>query len=314
MGKERRAKIPRPAPYQTGSSSSSNPIRSPQTRPELIISQKEKNEWDEARCPVCMDHPHNAVLLQCDSKHNGCKPFMCNTSYRHSNCLDQFNKSHNNNSNTNNNNSTKSCCPLCRGSVTGWIVEQPARNYMNSKSRSCSSESCEFNGTYEELRRHAREAHPDARPSEADPDRLRDWRRMENERDLGDLFSVLAEEDGGDLFGGERERYFAFPNIAIFLIVHVLGEGERNNSSSGNGNSNNMRGIRGISSSRGPRRRRRVLWGESVSEFNDEFGYGNGNDGENGEEGEEEGENERRESGERRSRRFTMNRDDESEL
>lgn len=50
-------------------------------------------EWEEARCPVCMEHPHNAVLLLCSSHEKGCRPFMCDTSYRHSNCLDQFRKS-----------------------------------------------------------------------------------------------------------------------------------------------------------------------------------------------------------------------------
>ncbi|KAI4295127.1 hypothetical protein MLD38_040618 [Melastoma candidum] len=50
-------------------------------------------EWDEARCPICMEHPHNAVLLICSSQEKGCRPYMCNTSHRHSNCLDQFCKS-----------------------------------------------------------------------------------------------------------------------------------------------------------------------------------------------------------------------------
>ncbi|KAI3924704.1 hypothetical protein MKX01_011414 [Papaver californicum] len=49
-------------------------------------------EWEEARCPVCMEHPHNAVLLLCSSHEKGCRPYMCDTSYRHSNCLDQFRK------------------------------------------------------------------------------------------------------------------------------------------------------------------------------------------------------------------------------
>eukprot|EP00252_Welwitschia_mirabilis_P001706 TRINITY_DN1162_c0_g1_i1.p1 TRINITY_DN1162_c0_g1~~TRINITY_DN1162_c0_g1_i1.p1 ORF type:complete len:421 (-),score=80.74 TRINITY_DN1162_c0_g1_i1:313-1575(-) len=47
-------------------------------------------EWDDARCAVCMDHPHNAVLLLCSSYEKGCRPYMCDTSYRHSNCLDQY--------------------------------------------------------------------------------------------------------------------------------------------------------------------------------------------------------------------------------
>ncbi|XP_010264060.1 PREDICTED: uncharacterized protein LOC104602164 [Nelumbo nucifera] len=49
-------------------------------------------EWDEASCPICMDHPHNAVLLLCSSHDKGCRCYICDTSYRHSNCLDRFKK------------------------------------------------------------------------------------------------------------------------------------------------------------------------------------------------------------------------------
>ncbi|PIN22755.1 hypothetical protein CDL12_04516 [Handroanthus impetiginosus] len=49
-------------------------------------------EWDEASCPICMDHPHNAVLLICSSHYKGCRSYICDTSYRHSNCLDRFKK------------------------------------------------------------------------------------------------------------------------------------------------------------------------------------------------------------------------------
>ncbi|CAN6242462.1 unnamed protein product [Urochloa humidicola] len=49
-------------------------------------------EWDDALCPICMDHPHNAVLLLCSSHDKGCRPYICDTSYRHSNCLDRFKK------------------------------------------------------------------------------------------------------------------------------------------------------------------------------------------------------------------------------
>lgn len=65
-------------------------------RPSLKIpSETEENvkEWEEARCPVSLEHPHNAVLLICSSFERGCRPYMCDTSYRHSNCLDQFCKS-----------------------------------------------------------------------------------------------------------------------------------------------------------------------------------------------------------------------------
>lgn len=49
-------------------------------------------EWDEASCAICMEHPHNAVLLLCSSHDKGCRSYICDTSYRHSNCLDRFRK------------------------------------------------------------------------------------------------------------------------------------------------------------------------------------------------------------------------------
>ncbi|CAN1170607.1 hypothetical protein LINPERHAP2_LOCUS29092 [Linum perenne] len=48
------------------------------------------NELEEIKCPICMEPPHNAILMHCSSAHLGCQPYMCNTSSRHSNCLDQF--------------------------------------------------------------------------------------------------------------------------------------------------------------------------------------------------------------------------------
>ncbi|KAJ0576341.1 hypothetical protein HanOQP8_Chr05g0180381 [Helianthus annuus] len=85
----------------------------------------------------------------------------------------------------------KLVCPLCRGEVNGWVVVESARLFMNSKTRSCASEACDFSGTYADLRKHARLVHPLVRPSEADPDRQRDWRRLERQRDIGDLLSSL---------------------------------------------------------------------------------------------------------------------------
>lgn len=54
------------------------------------VSALYHKEWDEASCPICMDHPHNAVLLICSSHDKGCRSYICDTSYRHSNCLDRF--------------------------------------------------------------------------------------------------------------------------------------------------------------------------------------------------------------------------------
>ncbi|GLJ44130.1 hypothetical protein SUGI_0920320 [Cryptomeria japonica] len=239
----------------------------------------QKKEWDDAVCPICMEHPHNAVLLVCSSYDNGCCPYMCDTSYRHSNCLDQYRKPRSNcrtleaimdnagtqasgvraltnfdeiagtggQGNTRVNPSdtwasssealedspTRSAlqsgrtssrlirqdangaallmntrhhrsgtdvflnddielkCPLCRGTVNGWKVVEAAREYLNMKTRNCSHESCAFNGTYEELRKHARTMHPTARPADVDPTRQRAWRHLEHQRDFGDVLSTI---------------------------------------------------------------------------------------------------------------------------
>lgn len=319
MPKERREKISRAAPYRASCSSSRSIRHSSSSTteigsvlvPEPVITPLEAKEYDEARCPVCMDHPHNAVLLQCTSSQNGCRAFMCDTSYRHSNCLDQFRRLNNaNNTNTSSEESTKLSCPLCRGSVTGTTVVESARNYMNLKTRNCSSDSCEFTGTYGELRKHAREVHPNTRPSEADPERMRDWRRMERERDIGDLFSVLGEEE--DEFGSGR--YLSFPPFAIFLIVHVLSEdGLRTVTRSINGTDNSSRSSR--SSSRGQRTRRRVLWGDGVDNFGDEFADAN-REREGDDSYDEAGSDPQRDLGRRRPRRrlrMTQS-DDDSEV
>lgn len=243
----------RASPYPCSSS------RARQLSPKSI-SESEDNvkEWEEARCPVCMEHPHNAVLLLCASHEKGCRPYMCDTSYRHSNCLDQFRKSISEPTLTISqpeerpdptltplseaivtdlqeerseedtftmNTTTESCedpvkpkllCPLCRGEITGWTVVEPARHFMNAKSRSCSCETCDFTGMYTDLRKHARLAHPLVRPSEADPERQRNWRRLERQRDFEDLLSTLRSS-----FGEERGDNSLIP-IAEGGLLTVL--------------------------------------------------------------------------------------------
>ncbi|KAL3620533.1 hypothetical protein CASFOL_035445 [Castilleja foliolosa] len=182
-------------------------------------------EWDEISCPICMEHPHNAVLLICSSHEKGCRSYICDTSYRHSNCLDRFKKlkeenpdttssppnlnpggprvpidspSLENNSNNNNNNNIEKMvgglnfkCPLCRGTVSGLKVIEEARKYLNSKLRSCSRESCSFSGNYQEIRGHARRVHPKVRPADIDPLRERAWRRLEDQREYNDVVSAV---------------------------------------------------------------------------------------------------------------------------
>lgn len=261
-------------------------------------------EWEEARCPVCMEHPHNAILLMCSSHEKGCRPFMCDTSYRHSNCFDQFRKSFGNGSPTaiqpeeastvsshlesapaisseattvadwlverSEEGSTsvpaESCddtlkpklvCPLCRGDISGWIVVESARRFMNAKSRSCACETCDFSGTYTDLRKHARQIHPLVRPTEADPERQRNWRRLEQQRDLGDLLSTLQSS-----FREERseESSISFDEggwLTVFFLVRILRPGSSSRSSSWSGAS---RARAQVTIRRRPSRR---LWGET---------------------------------------------------
>lgn len=221
---------PRRTPY---SASSSYAVHSQSKNAKDSVENLK--EWNEARCPVCMEHPHNAVLLLCSSHDKGCHPYMCDTSHRHSNCLDQFRKALADTPGSqsddvglrvspttmraayapvqdrrhvevlpaqtfylDNKTQSKLVCPLCRGQVNGWIVVEPARKFMNAKTRDCACETCNFNGNYAELRKHARCEHPLVRPSEADPERQRDWRRMEQERDFRDVLSTIESQFGED--------------------------------------------------------------------------------------------------------------------
>ncbi|VFQ86300.1 unnamed protein product [Cuscuta campestris] len=188
-------------------------------------------EWDEASCPICMDHPHNAVLLLCSSHDKGCRSYICDTSYRHSNCLDRFKKvpeknfhfppspptlvtggiaggSEPNRIDFSDNNYTSEPklnlkCPLCRGDVFGWKVIEEARNHLNLKLRNCSRESCSYVGNYKELRLHARRAHPTVRPTEVDPSRQRAWRSLEEQREYDDIISAVRTAMPGAMVLGD---------------------------------------------------------------------------------------------------------------
>ncbi|CAL9065402.1 unnamed protein product [Musa banksii] len=172
----------------------------------------EKRDWEDATCSVCMEYPHNAVLLLCSSHDKGCRPYMCGTSYRHSNCLDQFKKAYTKMTTSHHDpladNRTlglnvphllaceksdimELACPLCRGQVKGWTVVDPARHYLNNKKRSCMQENCSFVGTYKELSKHVRSEHPSAKPREVDPVLEQKWRTLENERERQDVISTI---------------------------------------------------------------------------------------------------------------------------
>ncbi|KAI7727404.1 hypothetical protein M8C21_009510 [Ambrosia artemisiifolia] len=181
----------RASPYTRCNKNADRRTRKP---PSLPIGNK--NEWEETRCCICMEHPHNAVLLVCSSREKGCLPYICDTSARHSNCLDQFQKTFMNDEDEDER--TNLVCPLCRGQINKWIVVKPAREFMNSKTRSCSMGTCDFSGNYSQLRRHARREHPRVRPTDVDPQRELEWTKLEQDMEQQDMLSMQFEFDDDD--------------------------------------------------------------------------------------------------------------------
>ncbi|KAF5743902.1 hypothetical protein HS088_TW08G00490 [Tripterygium wilfordii] len=180
----------------------------------------DKKDWEDVTCSVCMECPHKAVLLLCSSHDNGCRPYMCGTSFRYSNCLDQYKKAYTKvipSSGTAVGNRivvsdsgwpvekcgvSELACPLCRGQVKGWTVVKPAREYLNEKERSCMQDDCSFFGTYKELRKHMRVDHPCAQPRVLDPVLERNWRRLERERERDDVMSTIRSAMPGAMVLG----------------------------------------------------------------------------------------------------------------
>nr|DAD45816.1 TPA_asm: hypothetical protein HUJ06_004046 [Nelumbo nucifera] len=162
-------------------------------------------------CPICLEYPHNAVLLQCSSHEQGCRPFMCDTDHTHSNCLDRFKSANgvsaavkgptmSNATSTESNEpvslhgSSHPACPLCRGEVTGWVVLEEARQNLNKKSRCCEEEHCTFVGNYMELQKHATLKHPHSRPAKIDPARQLDWENFQQSSEIIDVLSTIHSE------------------------------------------------------------------------------------------------------------------------
>lgn len=185
-----------------------------------------KQDWEDVTCSVCMEYPHNAVLLLCSSHENGCRPYMCGTSFRYSNCLDQYKKANTKAAATENylhhdsldsqeaaalfsdqtvrnSEATELSCPLCRGQVKGWTVVEPAREYLNAKKRNCMQDNCSFVGTYKELRKHVKAEHPAAKPRELDPTLEQKWRTLEYEREREDVMSTIRSSMPGAVVFGD---------------------------------------------------------------------------------------------------------------
>ncbi|KAL0909341.1 hypothetical protein M5K25_020198 [Dendrobium thyrsiflorum] len=219
-----------------------------------------RNDWEESTCSVCMEFPHNAVLLLCSSHDKGCRPYMCGTSHRYSNCLEQFKKAYTkvtcteyNSLGDNPRNSRwplisnsevlELSCPLCRGQVKGWTVVEPARKYLDDKKRSCMQDDCSFMGTYKELKKHVKAEHPCAKPREIDPEMEEKWRALELEGDRRDVISTIMssmprsmvfgdyviEMTNGNTIaaGGEDESGNEDPLMLNRNILYFLQEGAR---------------------------------------------------------------------------------------
>eukprot|EP00268_Persea_americana_P033673 TRINITY_DN3331_c0_g2_i1.p1 TRINITY_DN3331_c0_g2~~TRINITY_DN3331_c0_g2_i1.p1 ORF type:complete len:338 (-),score=77.46 TRINITY_DN3331_c0_g2_i1:244-1257(-) len=197
---------------------------SPMKSPKALIIE----DWENATCSVCMEFPHNAILLLCSSHDKGCRPYICNTSYRYSNCLNRFKKAyskemsplhgqaqvqdgpgHESVENTDFDSGSAKLevielpCPLCRGQVKGWTVVEAACQFLNAKKRTCMQDDCSFIGSYTELRKHVRVEHPFARPRKVDPLLKKKWRRLERERERGDVLSTITSSMPGALVLGD---------------------------------------------------------------------------------------------------------------
>lgn len=154
--------------------------------PELTFAATEKYAWMDATCPVCMEIPHNAVLLLCSSHDSGCRPYICATNLQLSNCLDQLVESCKNVS-SKDPDSIEFACPLCRGAVKGYTLVEPARNQLNRKRRSCMQDGCSYMGTYKQLCKHVRKMHPSGNPRAVDPQQALRWNRLLFRTSLQDL-------------------------------------------------------------------------------------------------------------------------------
>ncbi|CAH8364136.1 unnamed protein product [Eruca vesicaria subsp. sativa] len=156
--------------------------------------------WKGVTCPVCLEIPHHSVVLLCSSYHKGCRPYMCATGNRFSNCLEQYKKAYAKDAKSGK--PAELLCPLCRGQVKGWTVVKDARKYLNSKKRACMKDECLFSGSYRQLKKHVKEVHPRAKPRAIDPVMEEKWKKFEVERERSDVIStVMSSTPGAMVFG-----------------------------------------------------------------------------------------------------------------
>ncbi|KAK6121184.1 hypothetical protein DH2020_045105 [Rehmannia glutinosa] len=190
----------------------------------------EKKDWEDATCSVCMECPHNAVLLLCSSHEKGCRPYMCGTSLRYSNCLDQYKKAY-----------TKASENRVRSKAGRlWTVHENISMLRNGAAHRIVAHLSE---RIKELRKHVRAEHPSSNPREVDPTLEQKWRRLERERETEDVRSTIRSSTPGAVFFGdyviEGGRYGNFSEdeggldagavgrngdfMSVFLLLQAFG-------------------------------------------------------------------------------------------
>nr|CAD1827435.1 unnamed protein product [Ananas comosus var. bracteatus] len=167
--------------------------------------------WADVTCPICLDFPHNAVLLRCSSYEKGCRPFMCDTDQSLSNCLERFKSAYGLPGSAKSsaaaidtsleriqivlfNPNSRPTCPLCRGEVIGWAIVDEARLQLNQKRRCCEENNCSYFGDFYELQKHTQIKHPNSHPSEIDPKQRLDWENFQQSSDIIDVLSTIHAE------------------------------------------------------------------------------------------------------------------------
>ncbi|CAN8305105.1 unnamed protein product [Cochlearia groenlandica] len=155
--------------------------------PPPPVELENVSEWEDVRCVICMEPPHNAVLLQCSSFTKGCRAYMCDTSARHSNCFKQYRR----NNNVIRCNGKSLHCPYCRGEVNGTTKSTSARRFMNARIRCCSVEKCGFSGTYSQLKTHSKAKHPCFTPPKVSPPCVHNlWEHLERDPEFIEMMDA----------------------------------------------------------------------------------------------------------------------------
>ncbi|CAN8312256.1 unnamed protein product [Cochlearia groenlandica] len=198
------------------------PLRSCRSKkekePESPLEQESASEWEDVRCVICMEPPHNAVLLQCSSFSKGCRAYMCDTTARHSNCFKQYRRNNNNKSNGKTLN-----CPYCRGEVSGTTKSTCARRFMNARPRRCAVDKCEFSGTYSQLKTHLKTEHPGFIPSKIDPWEQQMWQQLERETEYIELLSAHQTWEAElRLLAGSNQHQIPYTDLNFGVLMQDL--------------------------------------------------------------------------------------------